>query len=985
MFPVLYLTLELPKRIINDAIGAQSSTVDVLGFQISQVGFLALLCFAYLVSVVGNGVLKMHVNTLKGVLSERMLRRFRYALIARILRFPQSYFHRTSQGELVSMITAESEQLGGMMGDAISQPVLQAGQMLTILGFLLMQSVWFALAAVALIPLQAWLIPRMQRQINILNRTRVREVRKLASEIGESAAGAVHLRRNGGVRYRLAMISRRLALLYHIRFEIYQKKFFMKFVNNFITQLTPLLFYSFGGYLVIKGELSIGALVAALSAHKDLSQPWNELLNYYNQVQEAALRYTVVIERFAPSGMIEEKKFEDTPTEIPHLGGDLELSDVTLRGPDGTVILRDTSLVIPKAKTVAFAVENEEDRRTIAELLTREIAPVGGAVRIAGQNLADLHQSVIAARIGYASSRPFVIKGNFGANVMAPLMAGPRPLKDTATAQEQEAASKESRAAGNSPDPYEAEWIDPSRADLSTPQEVREWWLDLTEAIDGDRVLFNLALDQKFDPSTDPELASRLVELRPAIASKMERGGFEKAFFRFDRDEYNPALSVAGNLLFAVPREQITPEALVEQKGILSLLHEMKLEGEMVQLSRDVVEMLRQTFGLVGTDHPLFRKLGLDQDVYARAVALLQETGQSGRRELTDPELALLLSVPFQISAEQIGPAFSDEMKARIVRLRNLDPALLKSRSGGLFTPLDENELSPGLTVLENLLFAKLSETSGTRADRLREVVAKELQQADLRRPITQLIYNLPIGLNGAGLPTLLAEALDVMRAAIKRPDVLILDQTLPSYDSSARNAAYARLRTLLPDTTFIYLQSRFADPESYDLFFEVSHAQIVSGAHGPAGGEDNAASADLSRKLRLLETTDLFSGLDRRQLRLLAFGARWFTAPAGTDVFHRNDDPSDGAYLIAEGEAGLYLPEEGGTERLIATAKPGSLVGELGLIRSEPRALGMRTHTDMTALRISAEAFLSVVENDAATAFKLLQVVAGYVAHSSD
>ena len=426
LFPILYLTLELPKRIINDAIGSKTDHIAVLGFQIPQIAFLALLCLAFLTSVIVQGMLKMRVNTMKGVLAERMLRRFRYDLITRVLRFPPPFFQRTSQGELVSMVTAEAEQLGGMLGDAISQPVLQAGQMLTILGFLLAQSVWFALAAMALIPLQAWLIPRMQREINLLNRSRVREVRKLASEIGESAAGAIYLRRNGGVRYRMALISRRLGLLYHIRFEIYQKKFFMKFVNNFITQLTPLLFYSFGGYLVIIGDLSLGSLVAALAAHKDLSTPWNELLNYYNQVQEAALRWTVVTERFAPGGMLDEALISDEPAETPRLAGDLELADVTLRNAEGAVILRDISITIPQGRTVAIAAESEEDRRAIAELLTREAQPSSGTIRVAGHDLAKLHQTVIAGRIGYASSRPFVVQGSFGANVMTPLMARPR-------------------------------------------------------------------------------------------------------------------------------------------------------------------------------------------------------------------------------------------------------------------------------------------------------------------------------------------------------------------------------------------------------------------------------------------------------------------------------------------------------------------------------------------------------------------------------
>ena len=85
---------------------------------------------------------------------------------------------------------------------------------------------------------------------------------------------------------------------------------------------------------------------------------------------------------------------------------------------------------------------------------------------------------------------------------------------------------------------------------------------------------------------------------------------------------------------------------------------------------------------------------------------------------------------------------------------------------------------------------------------------------------------------------------------------------------------------------------------------------------------------------------------------------------------------------MILEGEAGLSLPAEGQADRLIATVGPGRLVGELGLIRKEPRSLSMIAQSDLTCLRIGEEEFFAVVENDAATAFKLLQVVAGYVSN---
>ena len=205
-FPFLYATLELPKRIINDAIGAEGNVIDVWGYQVTQVELLMTLCFAYLGSVFINGILKMRLNTMKGVLAERLLRRFRFKLISRMMRFPRSYFQDTSQGELVSMVTSEAEPMGGLMGDFIAQPVFQAGQMLVIVLFLFLQSVWFGLAGIALIPLQAYVIPILQRQINLLNKERVIEVRALAAEIGETSAGITDLRTNGGWRYRLSLI-----------------------------------------------------------------------------------------------------------------------------------------------------------------------------------------------------------------------------------------------------------------------------------------------------------------------------------------------------------------------------------------------------------------------------------------------------------------------------------------------------------------------------------------------------------------------------------------------------------------------------------------------------------------------------------------------------------------------------------------------------------------------------------------------------------
>ena len=147
-FPLLYMTLELPKQIINDAIQGDGFPISLLGFSFEQVPYLVFLSFAYLGFVLVGGLLKMHTNTVKGVIGERLLRRLRYQLIERIMRFPLPYFRRTSQGALISMVIAEAEAIGGMLGEAIARPAFAIGQMLTILAFFFIQNFWLGLAAI---------------------------------------------------------------------------------------------------------------------------------------------------------------------------------------------------------------------------------------------------------------------------------------------------------------------------------------------------------------------------------------------------------------------------------------------------------------------------------------------------------------------------------------------------------------------------------------------------------------------------------------------------------------------------------------------------------------------------------------------------------------------------------------------------------------------------------------------------------------------
>jgi ABC-type bacteriocin/lantibiotic exporter with double-glycine peptidase domain len=281
--PLLYAGLELPKLIINNAISSGHFPLDFLTLSISQTTYLFLLSTLYLAVILINGSLKYAINLHKGRVAESLLQRLRLT-IYRHWRRDSSHDDRSA---VIPMLVQEVEPIGGFAGDAFVLPLFQGGTFLTILLFMLLQDLVLGAAAITLLPVQLALIPRLQRGINDLARRRAYEMRGLGSAIGREIASQSD-EAAGESRRQIAGTMRRLAA---VRLELYRKKFFMKGLNNFITQLTPFFFYTVGGYLVIEDRLSFGALVAVLAAHKDFSAPLKELLRYYQTMEDVRVRF----------------------------------------------------------------------------------------------------------------------------------------------------------------------------------------------------------------------------------------------------------------------------------------------------------------------------------------------------------------------------------------------------------------------------------------------------------------------------------------------------------------------------------------------------------------------------------------------------------------------------------------------------------------------------------------------------------------------
>src|SRR5690349_7188788 len=403
---VYYLSLDLPKTIINQAIQgvsfpAADSVKHYLGFDLQRLPYLLVLSGVFLALIVANGWIKFQINTMKGWMGERMLRRLRYVLFDHILRFPLARFRRVKSAEMATMIKDEVEPLGGFIGEALITPLFLGGQALTAMFFILYQQIWLGLIALGVVAVQAFIIPRLRRRQLVLGRERQLTARALAGRIAECVDGVAEIHAHDTSNYERAEISSRLGRIFGIRFELYQRKFMVKFLNNFLAQLTPFLFYTVGGYLVIMGRLDIGALVAVIAAYKDLPGPVKELIDWDQQRMDVEIKYSQVIEQFADEEVVPPEM--QAPVETPPLprDGRVRVSSVTLFDDAGARVVDAVSFESSMKDHIAIVGRQASGASELSQLLARLVPPSAGTIEMGGIDITRAPEAVTGRALAY--------------------------------------------------------------------------------------------------------------------------------------------------------------------------------------------------------------------------------------------------------------------------------------------------------------------------------------------------------------------------------------------------------------------------------------------------------------------------------------------------------------------------------------------------------------------------------------------------------
>lgn len=130
------------------------------------------------------------------------------------------------------------------------------------------------------------------------------------------------------------------------------------------------------------------------------------------------------------------------------------------------------------------------------------------------------------------------------------------------------------------------------------------------------------------------------------------------------------------------------------------------------------------------------------------------------------------------------------------------------------------------------------------------------------------------------------------------------------------------------------------------------------------------------------LQQVPMFNKLDAARLKLLAFTSDAVTY-AGGELLCRINDPSDCVYVILSGEVEI-VGSIGGDDVVLFTKGKFELVGEMAVLSNAPRSATLRAKGELLILRISNDAFLKLITENATVALSVMKQLSDKLALST-
>lgn len=373
---------------------------------------IANIMIKLMILILASGIMSYAQGFLLSGVSQKISYRFRKDLNEKIDTLPLKYYDKTTNGEVMSLITNDIDTISTSLNQSLSQMLTSVTTVVGVLIMMLKISPIMTLISVISVPLLLIIAGLIIKSSQKYFKRQQQYLGHVNGQIEEMFSGHNVVKLFNGEEASVEQFDKYNDELYK---SAWSSQFFSGLMQPSAKAVGNLGYVAvciLGGYLVVNGSLGVGNIQSFVQYVRQFNQPITQLASVANTFQStiaAAERVFTFLE--------EEEEKESGELTLANVKGDVTFENVKFGYSPEKIIIKDFSSNIKSGQRIAIVGPTGAGKTTLVKLLMRFYDLNGGRITVDGIDIREFSRAGLREHIGMVLQDTWLYNGTIMENI----------------------------------------------------------------------------------------------------------------------------------------------------------------------------------------------------------------------------------------------------------------------------------------------------------------------------------------------------------------------------------------------------------------------------------------------------------------------------------------------------------------------------------------------------------------------------------------
>jgi len=377
---------------------------------------LSLLIFISIGVTVILGLLQVAQSYLSIWISKHIILNMKNQMYSHLQDMSVNFYTAARPGEIITRITSDIDGIQEIFNTTIVNALTNVVVLISTSVVLVMMN--WKLAIVGMIILPTFIVPtrkvgKLRWKIATKSQEKISDLNQIVQE-AFSVSGALLTKIFTKEQDELARFEKTNSEVISLQIrESLVGRWFRMTITTFIA-IGPMLIYLYGGYLYIKGEISVGSIIAFVTLLGRLYMPVSQLSNIHIDVTRSLALFQRIFEYLDQK---QEIKNKPGAIKLEVIKGKVEFEKVHFSYNSKVKVLEDIKFSIKPGTMVALVGSSGVGKTTITNLIPRLYDVNRGSIKIDERDIRDVTLQSLRSQIGIVIQEPYLFNDTIEENL----------------------------------------------------------------------------------------------------------------------------------------------------------------------------------------------------------------------------------------------------------------------------------------------------------------------------------------------------------------------------------------------------------------------------------------------------------------------------------------------------------------------------------------------------------------------------------------